>query len=297
MSSEQLVGAGGQLAVAVGDAAGGVRRPADDDTLVADRDVGMVVFRLGEIGEAVDERDRLPEPVEGELSLEGAVALHPVSTRGHGEDSSLFERARKPTPTRELVAEALYRPLAHLLVLVLVPLRVPPPAVVLAGLAAGLAAAVEIARGHLLLAAVLVVVTTLLDGADGALARAADRVTPFGRYLDSDCDLVVNAALFGAIGYAAGRPLPAFAGFLASTAVLSLNFNLRRLYYRSEAMPEGGGVARRFYELVYAPQDRLADRLVRRRPRLSTLRAFHNLGLATQHTVLAALLVLAAVTT
>jgi hypothetical protein len=195
------------------------------------------------------------------------------------------------------VADALYRPLAHVVVLALLPLRVPPPAVVLAGLAAGLAAAAGIARGDLLLAAALVVLKTVLDGADGALARAAGRVTAFGRYLDSDCDLVVNAALFAAIGYATGRPLLALAGFAASTLVLSLNFNLRRLYAGTEAMPDGGGVARRFYELVYAPQDRLADRLVRRRPRRSTLRAFHNLGLATQHTALAVGLVLAALVT
>jgi archaetidylinositol phosphate synthase len=180
-------------------------------------------------------------------------------------------------------------------VLALLPLRVPPPAVVLAGFAAGLAAAIEIARGNLLAAAVLVVVKTVLDGADGALARAADRVTAFGRYLDSDCDLVVNAALAAAIGYATGRPLLALAGFVAATVVLSLNFNLRRLYEGSGAMPPGGGVARRFYEVVYAPQDRLADRLVRHRPSRRTLWAFHNLGLATQHTFLAACLVFVAV--
>ena len=191
----------------------------------------------------------------------------------------------------------LYRPLAHLLVLVLLPLRVPPPAVVLAGLVAGIAGAVEIARGDLLVAAGLVIVKTVLDGADGALARAADRVTAFGRYLDSDCDLVVNAALAAAIGYATGRPLLALGGFIAITAVLSLNFNLRRLYEGRGAMPPGGGLAQRFYELVYAPQDRLADRLVRRRPSREALWAFHNLGLATQHTALAACLVLVAVAT
>jgi hypothetical protein len=61
-------------------------------------------------------------------------------------------------------------------------------------------------------------------------------------------------------------------------------------------MPDGGGLARRFYEIVYAPQDRLADRIVRSRPSLATLRIFHNLGLATQHTALAAGLVLATLT-
>lgn len=295
MSSEQVVGARGELAVAVGDAAGRVRRPANGDAAVADRDVGMVVLGLGQVGEPVDECDRLAEPVEDELSLESAVALGPASGLVHDAHSSLFERSRKQAPTRELVAEVLYRPLAHALVLVLLPLRVPPSAVVLAGFAAGLVAALEIARGNLLAAAALVVVKTALDGADGALARAADRVTAFGRYLDSDCDLLVNAALFAAIGYATGRPFLALAGFTVSTAVLSLNFNLRRLYLGTEAMPEGGGAARRFYELVYAPQDRLVDRVVRRRPSLTTLRLLHNLGLATQHTALAACLVIVAI--
>ena len=297
MSSEQLVGAGGELAIPVSDAARGVRRPADRDAAVADRDVGMVVLGLREVGEPIDESDRVAEPLELERPLEGGVALDPVSVLAHDSDSSLFERSRKPTPTRELVADALYRPLAHLVVLALLPLRVPPPAVVLAGLVAGLAAAFEITRGNLLAAAALVVLKTVLDGADGALARAAGRVTAVGRYLDSDCDLVVNAALFAAIGYATGRPLLALGGFLASTLVLSLNFNLRRLYCGTEAMPEGGGLARTFYELVYAPQDRLADRILRRRPSLATLRVFHNLGLATQHTALAVVLVLVTLAT
>ena len=292
MSSEQLVRAGGELAVAVGDASGGVRRPADRDAAVADRDVGVVVLGLREVGEPVDEPDRVAEPLELDRPLEATVALRPGSVLAHERHSSLLERSRKPTPTRELVADALYRPLAHLVVLALLPLRVPPPAVVLAGLVVGLAAAFEIARGELLVAAALVVLKTVLDGADGALARAAGRVTAFGRYLDSDCDLAVNAALFAAIGYATGHPLLALGGFLASTLILSLNFNLRRLYCGTEAMPEGGGLARTFYELVYAPQDRLADRLVRRRPSLSTLRVLHNLGFATQHTALAVVLVL-----
>ena len=297
MSSDQLVGASGQLAIAIRDAARRVRRPADGDALVADGDVGMVVLGLREVGEPVDEPDRLAEAVEDEFAFEGSVTFGPSTARAHDSDHSLFRRSRKPTPTRELVAEALYRPLAHLVVLALLPLRVPPPAVVLAGFAAGLAAAVELARGELLLAAALLVAKTVLDGADGALARAADRVTAFGRYLDSDCDLIANAALFAAIGYAAGRPLLALAAFLASTFVLSLNFNLRRLHVGTQALPEGGGLARRFYELVYAPQDRLAARLVRRPPRRSTLWILHNLGLATQHTAIAVCLALVALAT
>ena len=294
--SEQVVGSSGELAVAIGDAALRVRRPADGDALVADRDVGMVVRGLREVGETVDERDRVAEAVEHHLALEGAVALGPGAV-GHGTESSLFARSRKQAPTREVVSEIVYRPLAHLVVLALLPLRVPPPAVVLAGFVAGMAAAAELALGNLIAAAVLLVVKTILDGADGALARASGRITAFGRYLDSDCDLIANAALFAAIGYVSGLPLAAAAAFVASTLVLSLNFNLRRLYMDVLAMPAGGGAARRLYEIVYAPQDRLVDRLVRRRPSLTTLSGLHNLGLATQHTAIAVCLVIVAVTT
>jgi archaetidylinositol phosphate synthase len=202
----------------------------------------------------------------------------------------------------------LYRPLAWIVVRGLLPLRVPPPAVVLAGLVAGIAAAVELARGDYLGAAGLLVLKTVLDGADGMLARAADRVTALGRYLDSEADLAVNAALFAALGYATHRPLLAAAAFLVLTLLLSANFNLRRLYeleHRrpAEAMPTGGGAFRRLYRLVYAPQDRAVERFVAwrlRRAGPAARRAYHdrrslvflhNLGLATQHTALAALLV------
>ena len=57
-----------------------------------------------------------------------------------------------------------------------------------------------LARGELVLAAVLFQVKTLLDNADGPLARVTGRVTLVGRYLDTLADLVVNAALFAALG-------------------------------------------------------------------------------------------------
>jgi len=297
MSSDELVRARGQLAVAVGDPAGGVGRPADGDPPVGDRHVGVVVLGLGELREAVDEGDRRREVAEGELSLERTLTLVPTFGNVHDTEYGVWRRSRKPTPTRELVVESFYRPLAHLVVLALLPLRVPPVAVVLANFAAGLAAAVVLARGQFVAAAVLLVLKTVLDGADGSLARASGRVTAAGRYLDSECDLVVNAALWGAIGYVTHRPLVAVAAFLLSTAVLSLNYNLRRLYVGSPPeAAEDGGVLGRVYDLVYGPQDRLVEHLVRRlriRPGRTVLAVFHNLGLATQHTAIAVCLVLA----
>ena len=297
--SRQLRGARGHFAVAVGDPALGVGHPANVDALVADRDVGVMVGGLGRLGEPVDEGDRRRERVERELPLERPVDLGPTFRSAHARE---YSRSRKNTPTRELLVEAVYRPLAWLVVRALLPLRVPPSALVLAGLGAGIAAAVELARGDYYGAAGLLVLKTVLDGADGMLARAANRVTALGRYLDSEADLAVNAALFAALGYATHQPLLAGAGFLALTLVLSVNFNLRRLYRPAEATPGGGGIFRRIYELVYAPQDRAIERFVAWRLRGATdaqRRAYHdrgslvflhNLGLATQHTAFALVL-------
>src|SRR5581483_8608545 len=109
------------------------------------------------------------------------------------------------------MCETVFRPLAHLVVVPLARLRVPPPAVVVTAAAFGLESAAELARGHLVVAAALLQAKTILDNADGQLARLTGRVTAFGRYLDSELDLVVNAALFAAIGYETGRPVLAAA--------------------------------------------------------------------------------------
>ncbi len=182
-----------------------------------------------------------------------------------------LRRSRKARQGSDLLCEWVYRPLAHVVVLALLPLRVPPPVVVVASGSAGVAGAVELARGHLVVAALLVQLKTVLDNADGQLARLSGRVTVFGRYLDSEMDLFVNAALFSALGWYTGNGLAALAGFLALTAVLSINFNAERLYRLERgavaaADPEGEGrptaVLRRLYGLVYLPQDRLVERYV-----------------------------------
>jgi phosphatidylglycerophosphate synthase len=188
------------------------------------------------------------------------------------------------------VCEKVFRPLAHPLVLVLARLRVSPPVVVAAAGTAGLAAAVELGRGSLLAAALLVQLKTLLDNADGQLARLTGRTSAFGRFLDSEVDLLVNAALFAALGWTTGQPALALAGFVALTSVLSLNFNAERLERGAgsvEQEPEGPATAflHRIYGFVYGPQDRLAEWLVARRPALRSERSVSllaNLGMSTQ---------------
>jgi phosphatidylglycerophosphate synthase len=190
--------------------------------------------------------------------------------------------ARKHKTGYEFVCEAVFRPLAQLVVLALAPLRVPPPAVVLANAVCALAGAFALARGQLVAAALLLQLKTVLDNADGQLARTTGRVSAFGRYLDSECDLLTNAAIFAALGYATGRPLLALAAFLALTLVLSVNFNLERIARGTVAMPSETGVLARVYRALYAPQDRLVEWLFPRPvgPRALTLVA--QVGLSTQ---------------
>lgn len=216
---------------------------------------------------------------------------------------SALARSRKAKVGYELVCERLFRPLAHVVVVALLPLRVPPPLVAAAAGATGIVAAVELAQGRFLLAAVLVQVKTVLDNADGQLARTSGRITSFGRYLDSELDLLVNAALFAAVGWSSGQFVLAAAGFLALTTVLNVNYNAERLY-RSErgeavgAMPEttgrADGLLRGLYVLLYAPQDRLVERFAAWRLRdaspqarlayhdRGTVSALANLGMSTQ---------------
>ena len=174
--------------------------------------------------------------------------------------------SRKQRHGQELVCERVFRPLAQPFVLAMLPLRVPPPAVVVLGACTGVAGATAIGTHHFALGALLLQLKTVLDNADGQLARLSGRVTAFGRYLDSELDLLVNAALSVALAVWIG-PWLALASFVALTFVLGVNFNAERLY-RAErgevfvAMPEAegaGALLARIYRVVYGPQDRLAE--------------------------------------
>jgi phosphatidylglycerophosphate synthase len=194
---------------------------------------------------------------------------------------SKLARSRKARLRQETLCEVVFRPLAHLVVLALAPLRVPPPVVVLASTAFGVAGAVELAHGHLVVAALLVQAKTVFDNADGQLARLTGCITDFGRYLDSECDFLVDAALFAGLGWYTGRPVVAAVGFVALTAVLSVNFNVERLA-RGAPIGWDRSVLGRVYGIVYGWQDRLAERFLRGRHDLFTVGALAQLGMSSQ---------------
>lgn len=223
---------------------------------------------------------------------------------------------------RELLLELVFHPLSSVLVPLLARLRAPPPAVVLANAASGLLAAAAIAGGQALAGALLLQVKTLLDNADGQLARSTGRVTLAGRYLDTELDLIVNAALFVALADVTGRPWLALAGFAALTLVLAVDFNVSELAREAHGVPvsapdASGSRAERvlglLYRTLFAPQDRAIRALSRTRFRAVvgervepakeaeaqrayfdalTLTTLSNLGLTTQLAALGVCLVL-----
>jgi hypothetical protein len=103
----------------------------------------------------------------------------------------------------------------------------------------------------------------------------------------------VNAALLAAVGHVTGSWLAAAAGFIAMTAILSVNFNLERLARGGPASWDSSLLGR-VYAVFYGWQDKLIERFVERRLRGSdeaardayhdsrTIAILANLGMSTQ---------------
>ena len=172
----------------------------------------------------------------------------------------------KDRPASELVVAAFFGPLAHRVALALLPLRIPPPALVLVAGLAGLASGIALALTSFMTAALLLQLKTLLDNADGRLARLSGHVTLLGRYLDTESDTALNLVLFAVLGAVTGQPWLALGAFCVLTVVLSADFNLAHVYREvrggePDVVHESGRLIERALALVYraffAPQDRL----------------------------------------
>jgi archaetidylinositol phosphate synthase len=274
----------------------------------------MVTLGFRKLADAVHEREGVGEGGELEGALERPVDLAPAFG---AHDGSIYDRCRMATSTedaagrveadsrragRELALDFVFRPLSNAMVPLLARMRVAPAAVVLANAAVGLVAALAIVRGELVAGAVLLQLKTLLDNSDGQLARVSGRVTLTGRYLDTEADLVVNAAIFAALGYATGEAVLAAAAFVALTIVLAVDFNVTELHREARGTqpspPLATGTRRervleRNYELVFRPLDRGVRRLWKGAEVDSVATTIlANLGLSTQLVVLGVCLVL-----
>ncbi|MDZ7705173.1 MAG: CDP-alcohol phosphatidyltransferase family protein [Trueperaceae bacterium] len=236
-------------------------------------------------------------------------------------DNVALNNVAKLRPRSEVVM-VVVAPLARQLVRLGARWRLNPLHLVLSHGALGLVAALLIGFGTALwVAAVLLLLKTLIDNVDGGLARATGQVTEMGRYLDTEVDFVVNIALFAALS-AYGPGWLALLAFVLLTLLLTFDFNAEYLYrLRRDGVVAAGSpppgaprrwleAARRIYRVLFEPQDRFARWLDRRffetlytgalktAPRplrlawndLFSTATLVNLGLSTQLVVFAACL-------
>jgi archaetidylinositol phosphate synthase len=231
----------------------------------------------------------------------------PAATENAAAEAGPRDESRRAG--RELLLEVVFRPLSNALASPLARAGISPPMVVLANAAVGLVAALVLLTGNLVVAALLLQVKTLLDNTDGALARTTGRVTLAGRYLDTLADLVVNVALFVALGHVTGQPILPAAAFVALTLVLAVDFNVTELYREAQGIPteeprSTGSSAERAlataYRLFFTPLDRVMRRVSAwrfgDRPAYDrfAVTVLANLGLTTQLAALGVCLVLGA---
>lgn len=116
---------------------------------------------------------------------------------------------------------------------------VPPAAVTVAGLVLAASALAPAAAGGAwpLLAVLLIVLSALADGMDGAVAVLQERVTARGAVLDATCDRLSDVCLVAALALA-GAPL----GWCLAAALLALMHEQIRANARASGMTEVGVV-------------------------------------------------------
>ncbi len=180
----------------------------------------------------------------------------------------VYQTSLKTRPCTEFSSEYLYRPLAHLVVRALLPLGFPPVLLVFTHTCLGIGCGFLIARGHFGWAAALIQLKTILDNADGQLARASGKVSDTGRYADTNGDLIVNGALFTGLAVTTDQPIFMMVALLILTLTLSCDFNGIWMYLRANNVEPSPPLdsskewqpllraVRRFYATVFAPQDR-----------------------------------------
>jgi archaetidylinositol phosphate synthase len=183
------------------------------------------------------------------------------------DSKSVYQRSLKPRPRIEFSSEYFFRPIAHLVVQLLLPLKVQPTNLVIFHTGLGILSGVLIARGEFWTAAILIQIKTVLDNADGQLARASNTISEIGRYADTEGDTLVNAALFAGLGFVTGAWWLAILAFITFTLLLSFDFNWEYLYRleRNEPFRASPDTSQenqsilKFLESVYAgffkPQD------------------------------------------
>ena len=173
----------------------------------------------------------------------------------HGDGERLRQRVAEVDPRRlagllanrpddGLYSTLVLRRLSKPLTATLIRLRVAPNAITLASLAIGLLAAGAFALGRtwsLILGAVLLQMSLVIDCCDGEVARATNRMSPVGAWLDASTDRVKEFAAYA--GLATGAAVTGTAALWPLAALLLVIQTFRHMgdydFSRIQRMREG----------------------------------------------------------
>jgi hypothetical protein len=115
-----------------------------------------------------------------------------------------YRNSIKSIKSDELINTYLLRPIAGIIVWALYYTPITPNQVTIVSILSGIIGAIFYLKGTVsafAVAGLLVILKDILDSADGQLARAKQLQSRAGRFLDSIGDFVVDAAVFGSIGW------------------------------------------------------------------------------------------------
>jgi len=201
-----------------------------------------------------------------------------------------YRKSLKSNISDEFINTYLIRPIAGLVVWALYSTPVTANQVTVVSTIVGLVAAFSYLKGTpeaFIIAGLFVTLKDLLDSADGQLARAKQQYSRVGRFLDSIGDFVVDAAVFGAIGWTLYQStghwwmlLLAFLGLIGISLRVSYHvfyqvkfLHLQKQFVnnrisekiRKEDIEKGGVelVLQRIFQCIYGWQDRLIERVDR----------------------------------
>jgi len=223
--------------------------------------VSALVNHLRSDAPSLDEAWKVKGPPGVMPSLPGdglCLPLDPDHTAGALTDALLLAQARKAAATDGYLAALLDRHLSRLLTRRLLQSSVTPNQITVVSIVAGLAGAFGLATvsyAARLGGVLALVISSVLDGVDGELARARREQSPLGARLDLAGDYVVNFAAFVGLGIGLGRQGLSRYGLWAAlilllgivAAMLTMHALLNRPALRSSddlhGPREGGGLA------------------------------------------------------
>jgi phosphatidylglycerophosphate synthase len=158
------------------------------------------------------------------------------------------------------VERYINRPIASLLVRGLIKTPITPNGVTFISFFCGLAGAFFLSRGeyiYFILGGVFVQLSSILDCADGMLARSKDMCTDFGSYLDLFLDRIVDFLIIigislGLYGAYSDYSLLFFGFLTAGLYLLQINlFYIIKAYKKSEQTGETGEARALFLFLIF----------------------------------------------